>query len=138
MDYKEIATYIIIILVGIILASHMNVVVSGSMEPVLYRGDIVIIDTNPDVNNIQVGDIVVYRATWFPQPVIHRVIKITETSEDKLYTIKGDNNPSPDPYPVHPDQIISKVYNYPWSNGPGQSPVVIPKIGYVTLWIRGL
>ncbi|WP_414470012.1 signal peptidase I [Methanobacterium sp. ACI-7] len=138
MDLKEIATYIIIILIGIIAAQHMNVVVSGSMEPVLYRGDIVIIDNNPDKNNLQVGDIVVYRATWFPQPVIHRVIKIDKTSEGNLYTIQGDNNPSQDPAPVHPNQIISKVVNYPWSNDPGQAPVVIPKIGYVTLWIRGL
>ncbi len=138
MEIKEIATYIIIILIGIVLASHMNVVVSGSMEPVLYRGDIVIIDTNPDENNLQVGDIVVYKATWFPQPVIHRIIAKTETPSGTVYTIKGDNNPSPDPAPVKPSQIISKVYNYPWESTAGQAPVVIPKIGYITLWIRGL
>lgn len=138
MEIKEIATYIIIILIGIVIAQHMNVVVSGSMEPVLYRGDIVIIDTNPDVNNLQVGDIVVYKATWFPQPVIHRIIAKTETSSGTVYTIQGDNNPSPDPAPVQSSQIISKVVNYPWSSVAGQAPVVIPKIGYITLWIRGL
>ncbi|MGZ7160524.1 MAG: S24/S26 family peptidase, partial [Methanobacterium sp.] len=53
METKELATYIIIIIIGIIVAQHMNVVVSGSMEPVLYRGDIVIIDSNP--SSVQVG-----------------------------------------------------------------------------------
>ena len=136
MDYKEIATYIVIILVGIIIAQHMNVVVSGSMEPVMYRGDIVIIDKNP--STVEVGDIVVYDATWFNQPVIHRVIKIESTTNGPLYTIKGDNNPSPDQYLVNQSQIISKVVNYPWSSSPGEDPVIIPKVGYITLWIRGL
>jgi len=139
VEIKEIATYIIIIIVGIVVAQHMNVVVSGSMEPVLFRGDIVIIDTNPNVNNIQVGDIVVYKATWFNEPVIHRVIEIgTDQNGNKAMITKGDNNPSPDPALVYPNQIISEVYNYPWASGPGQAPVVIPKVGYVTLWIRGL
>ncbi|MGZ7108799.1 MAG: signal peptidase I [Methanobacterium sp.] len=131
METKELATYVIIIIIGIIVAQHMNVVVSGSMEPVLYRGDIVIIDSNP--SSVQVGDIVVYKATWFNQPVIHRVIKIgKDQSGSTVMITKGDNNPSPDPALVYSDQIISKVVSI---NG---SPFVIPKIGYVTLWIRGL
>jgi signal peptidase I len=128
--WKEIATYIAIILIGIIVAQHLNVVVSGSMEPVLYRGDIVVID-NP--NNIHVGDIIVYQATWFPQPVIHRVIYIGKTPNGEIYYItKGDNNPSPDPAGVYPRQVISKVITV------NKTPMVIPKVGYVTLWIRGL
>lgn len=139
MEIKEIATYIIIIIVGIVVAQHMNVVVSGSMEPVLYRGDIVIIDTNPDTYGIQNGDIVVYNAVWFNQPVIHRVIKNgTDKNGNLAYITKGDNNPSPDPAPVYPKQVIYKVVNYPWSDGPGKASAVIPKIGYITLWIRGL
>ncbi len=131
MDVKEIATYIVIILVGVVVAQHMNVVVSGSMEPVMYRGDIVIIDNNP--GDVKVGDIIVYHATWFDQPVIHRIKEINKLSNGSTYLImKGDNNPTPDPYPVYSDQIISKVvtvYGH---------PIIIPKIGYITLWIRGL
>lgn len=72
MKNKEILTYIALIVVGIVLAQHMNVVVSESMEPTLYRGDVVVIDTK--LNNINIGDIVIYHAHWFFQPVIHRVI----------------------------------------------------------------
>lgn len=136
VDKKEIATYIVIILIGIVLAQHMNVVVSGSMEPVMYRGDIVIIENSP--GTIDIGDIVVYDATWFPQPVIHRVINIQNSDDGPLYTIKGDNNAVPDKYPAKKDQIRSKVVNYPWAKSPGSAPVIIPKIGYITIWIRGL
>ena len=41
---REIISYVAIIVIGIILAQHMNVVVSGSMEPVFYRGDVVVIE----------------------------------------------------------------------------------------------
>jgi len=132
VNYKEIASYIVIILIGIIVAQHMNVVVSGSMEPVMYRGDIVIVDQNP--SSVQVGDIVVYKATWVNEDVIHRVKEIYTASDGNTYLItKGDNNPVPDPYPVkYPDQVISKVVSI------NDQPIIIPKIGYITLWIRGL
>ncbi len=131
MNYKEIATYIVIILIGIIVAQHMNVVVSGSMEPVMYRGDIVIIDHNP--SSVQVGDIIVYKATWVNEDVIHRVIAIgKDSSGNTVVETKGDNNPVPDPALVYPNQIISKVVSI------NSQPLIIPKIGYITLWIRGL
>lgn len=112
--------------------TDMDVVVSGTMEPALYRGDIVVVEKNPD--NIQVGDIVVYNATWFQnKAVIHRVISIKNDSNgNTLFKLKGDNNNISDPEPIYRSQIISKVVNT--ENG----PYVIPKIGYITLWLRGL
>jgi signal peptidase I len=137
---REIISYVAIIVIGIILAQHMNVVVSGSMEPVFYRGDVVVIEKtnflgineiNPD--DLKIGDIVIYNATWFPEPVIHRIIA-TGTSENgtPYYVTKGDNNPIQDPAPVYHDQVVAKVVTI------GNTPFVIPKVGYITLWIRGL
>ncbi|MBP2046003.1 signal peptidase I [Methanobacterium aggregans] len=139
-DKKEIISYIAIIIIGIILAQHMNVVVSGSMEPVFYRGDIVVIEKTDflglqelNANDLKVGDIVVYHATWFNEPVIHRIIQINQTSNGtKYFVIKGDNNPVPDPAVVYPNQIVAKVVTI------GKNPLVIPRIGYITIWIRGL
>lgn len=143
-DTKEILSYVAIIIVGIILAQHLNVVVSGSMEPVFYRGDVVVIEkTNflglQEINttDLNVGDIVIYDATWYPEPVIHRIIYKGTTSDGRVYyKIKGDNNPTADPVVVYPEQIQAKVISF----GPkaGETPFVIPKIGYITLWIRGL
>ncbi len=86
-EIREILIYMAIIIIGIVAAQHMNVVVSGSMEPVFYRGDIVVVEKanflginefNPE--DVQVGDIVIYKANWFPEPVIHRVI-LPETAK---------------------------------------------------------
>ena len=44
VEYKEIATYIVILIIVLIAAQHLNVVVSGSMEPAFYRGDIVLVE----------------------------------------------------------------------------------------------
>ena len=138
-DYKEIASYIIILAVVLIAAQHLNVVVSGSMEPVFYRGDIVAVEKtnllgiqefNP--KDVQVGDIVVYNAKWFNQPVIHRIIDIKEINGKTVYEIKGDNNNRSDPYYVTADQIQAKVIKW------GDKPVVIPYIGTISLWLRGL
>lgn len=87
------------------------------MEPAFYRGDIVattnvntygIQEFNPHTD-INVGDVVVYDAEWYEEPVIHRVIDIQTINGTKYYTIKGDNNDEVDPYLVTPEQIRSKV-----------------------------
>ena len=85
---------------------------------------------NPE--DVQVGDIVVYNAAWHKEPVIHRVIKIGQINGTTVYEIKGDNNNAPDPYYVTPSQITSRVVTI---NG---QPLIIPKIGYISIWIRGL
>ena len=138
-DWKEIASYAVILIIVLIAAQHLNVVVSGSMEPAFYRGDIVMVEKTNflgiqefNVNDIQKGDVVVYDAKWFNQPVIHRVIDIVNVNGTTMYLIKGDNNKSPDPYYVTKEQIESKVVTI------GDNLVVIPKVGYLSLWLRGL
>ncbi|GLI11826.1 hypothetical protein MARBORIA2_09160 [Methanobrevibacter arboriphilus] len=85
-----------------------------------------------DPNNAEVGDIVVYNAKWFPNPVIHRIINETYVNGSKYYVIKGDNNNVPDPYLVSPSQITERVVTI------GEQPFIIPKIGYITIWLKGL
>lgn len=139
VDIKEVLLYIVLLVVVLLAAQHMNVVVSGSMEPVMYRGDIVVIEKsnllglqefNPE--DVQVGDIVVYNAVWYDSPVIHRVVKISEINGSTAYMIKGDNNDQADPYWVRAEQITDRVVTI------NDQPLVIPKIGYITLWFRGL
>jgi len=138
--YKEILSYAVILILAVLLSAHLSVVVSGSMEPSFYRGDIVAtenVDTygiqefNP-YTDVNVNDVVVYNAKWYSEPVIHRVIDIQQINGSKYYIIKGDNNEVQDPYPVSPDQIKSKVIKI------GDSLLIIPKLGYITLLFRGL
>ena len=139
INLKEIAIYVVLIIAVLIAAQHLNVVVSGSMEPVMYRGDIVVLEQanllgfhefSPD--DVKVGDIVVYNAAWHEGPVIHRVINIAEINGSTVFEIKGDNNDVSDPYWVKKSQIKSRVLTY---NG---QPLIIPKIGYISILIRGL
>jgi len=139
IEKREIIAYVVVIIVAFFIAQHLNVVVSESMEPVLYRGDIVVVEKSNffginefDPNDVEVGDIVVYHATWFPSPVIHRVINVSYENGTKYFTIQGDNNPVADPELVSPNQITERVVKI------GNQPLIIPKIGYITIWIKGL
>lgn len=139
IDFKEVVSYAIILIIVLIAAQHLNVVVSGSMEPAFYRGDIVVVEKADflgihefDPKDVQIGDVVVYDAAWFDQPVIHRIINIVDVNGSTMYVIKGDNNDKPDPYYVRADQITEKVVTL------GDSLAVIPKIGYLSIWLRGL
>jgi len=73
--------------------SPIVVVLSGSMEPAFYRGDLLVLThyrNEPVVN----GEIVVYRLNEREIPIVHRVIKKHENSEtgEIKYLTKGDNN----------------------------------------------
>jgi signal peptidase len=97
-----------------VLATDTPVVAvfSESMVPTFYKGDMIIVQGEPNYN---VGDIVVYDAPVYKYPIIHRVIEI---KPDGLVT-KGDNNHAPDPW-VTPQ---SKVH--------GKAVLRIPLLGWV-------
>ena len=56
-------------------SSPVVVVLSGSMEPSMYRGDILLLHKTTD---IFVGDIVVYELDNGDIPIVHRVSAIHE------------------------------------------------------------
>lgn len=73
------------------------VIISGSMEPSLNIGDIVVIKKCSE-QDVKVDDIISFREG---QTVItHRVIEINETENGKEYITKGDNNNTKDSIPV--------------------------------------
>ena len=108
IGWKELPIYIVIIVLVVFAFQHMGVIVSGSMEHVLYKGDIVLLESNP--SSIEVGDIIVYHALWLnSEPVIHRVIaKGKSSTGEDYYLTKGDNNPIQDPMKVYPNEVIQK------------------------------
>ena len=77
------------------------IVLSGSMEPSIKIGDIVVVkraNTLP-----RVGDIIAYKSSGLV--VLHRVINV---SNDKIIT-KGDANNAPD-NPITRNQVIGQLY----------------------------
>lgn len=80
---------------------HTYVVLSGSMEPNIKTGAIVLVDMTAE--KYKVDDIVTYNIG--NQPVTHRIVKMDENS----CITKGDANQQEDPVPVKKSQILGKV-----------------------------
>lgn len=78
--------------------SPVVVVLSGSMEPVFHRGDLLVLSNRKKV--VDVGDVVVYNVKGRDIPIVHRVIKQHWTddkgTEKQFLLTKGDNNPTDD------------------------------------------
>ena len=75
-------------------------VVSGSMEPTIYKGDIIIINTKD--KDYKENDIITFRGKE-GEFVTHRIIEI----DDKTMITKGDNNNSEDD-PIKTSSIVGK------------------------------
>ena len=96
---------------------------SGSMEPKMHAGDVVIIAKVP-ADNIELGDIIQFRV---PEEItiMHRVIEIQETEGGgKLFITKGDANDEPDSEPVMPDNVV------------GKAVMTIPKVGWASVVVK--
>lgn len=99
------------------------VVASGSMIPTLEVYDLLAIQANIPIDEIHVGDIIVFeRPSDHARVIVHRVASIIEDDPLTLRT-KGDANPASIPgtdFPITEKEYLGKVDH------------VIPKIGYVT------
>ncbi|OAX34473.1 hypothetical protein K503DRAFT_698666 [Rhizopogon vinicolor AM-OR11-026] len=117
--------------------SPIVVVLSGSMEPAFYRGDLLFL-TNPASERYHTGDITVYRIPGADIPIVHRVMETRDVfiplaklklppGEHQLLLTKGDNN--------HVDDI--ELYRgLDWLERRhivGKVRGFLPYIGYVTI-----
>ncbi|GJJ14796.1 Signal peptidase complex catalytic subunit [Clathrus columnatus] len=118
--------------------SPIVVVLSGSMEPAFYRGDLLFL-TNPPHTSYKTGDITVYQIPGVDIPIVHRVIEAHDLAKDpssnntllhtnrQLLLTKGDNNYADDIQLyqgldwLEREHIVGKVQGY------------LPYIGYVTI-----
>jgi signal peptidase len=119
----------------------MVVVISGSMEPKIYRGDLLIVE-GVDPEDIvsgtvegKEGDIIVFdsRGVWpgaKDEPIVHRVVGKywDDATEQYYFWTKGDNNPDIDP-PGFGEIAL------PASKVLGRVITIIPKIGYVRIYL---
>lgn len=95
-----------------------TVILTGSMEPIIYPGDAAILEKVKSKNELKVGDIIQFNAgNYF---IVHRIISI----ENNKFKTKGDNNNAPDTNLVSFEQIKGKVL------------FQIPKIGKPVVYLR--
>lgn len=73
--------------------SPIVVVLSGSMEPGVHRGDLLVLSNYVNSERLVTGDIVVYKIPGRPVPIVHRLIKVHEDEKLNVDVLsKGDNN----------------------------------------------
>lgn len=97
------------------------IILSGSMEPEISVGDIVV-TKNIKENELAIGDVISFRSG--SMVVTHRITNINKNGNDIEYTTKGDNNNTEDIGTITYKDIIGK-YSYK-----------IPKIGHAMLFIK--
>lgn len=99
-----------------------SVILTGSMEPKIMPGDIVLIQKEGS-DKVKVGDVVMY---YYEDGIniTHRIIKKTEDSGVTQFVTKGDNNPVADPDIVNANQIKGRVIG------------TVPKLGKFVLLLR--
>ena len=95
-------------------ADHGFVILSGSMEPELSPGDVVIVS---DAASVGVGDVITF-SDGSAVPITHRVVGVV----DGQFVTKGDANENADSAPVDPSAVLGRVV------------ITIPVLGHVILW----
>ncbi len=96
-------------------------VLSGSMEPRINVGDVVLV-RKVDSSIIEKGDIITYKIGTKTY-VTHRVIEVLNEGENILFRTKGDANNAEDDDLVLSDSLVGKL------------TFRIPKLGYVADFI---
>jgi signal peptidase len=104
-----------------------SVVATGSMEPLIDPGDVILLHqvrSEEQIRSLEVGDIIQFKRDGVL--ITHRIIEIEEDELKNLsFHTKGDNNSVKDSQVVHPNDIKGIYFG------------VIPKIGYPTLILKG-
>jgi signal peptidase len=108
-----------------VLGKPVLVVLTGSMEPQLATGDLVI-ESRISPLDAKVGDVVTFRDPERPDRLItHRVRRIDRRDDAIGFVTKGDANNTTETWSISPDGGIGRV------------EIRAPKLGYVVSWISG-
>lgn len=97
-------------------------VLTGSMVPTMPVGSLVIAKAVP-ASSVEVGDVITFQRPGDSSSTItHRVIRIRTVRGERLYSTKGDANPTADPWQVGlPGKVGTRV-------------ATVPKLGYIALY----
>jgi signal peptidase I len=110
----------VLMVVGFLTGWSTEVVLSGSMEPAISTGSVVVVSP-VDVENIHVGDIISF--TSFQVKIIHRVAEI-QGSSPIFFVTKGDANRDTDFAMVPAQNVHGKVV------------LSIPFVGYLISFLK--
>lgn len=105
---------------------YPSVILTGSMEPLIYPGDVVLIQkimSEEEVYKLKEGDIINFKMEDIT--ITHRIKEIKSDEAGNLsFVTKGDNNDSEDPWVVPPNDLKGTIEK------------VVPKIGLPVLFLH--
>lgn len=97
-------------------------VLSGSMEPTIKTGSIVLVKPTSEY---KIGDVITFGPTTkTTPPTTHRIVEIKVVGGQPVYTTKGDANNSADTREIQKSDVIGKVM------------IRVPYLGYVIDFVR--
>jgi len=116
------------------------VVLTGSMEPAIWPGDILFLWQDRAAPYV-VGEIIVYRIDGRDVPIIHRIMEVHQAAAGadgspgkvRLLT-KGDNNPTEDRGLYNPHGGNTKLW-LEEEEVLGRAKGYLPKLGHLTIWL---
>jgi len=91
------------------------IVLSGSMEPTFYPGDVILLKKTKEPEELEVGDVVCY--LYSGKATTHRITERFEADGKTRYVMKGDFNNVEDRLAVDPEQIQGV-----WTGGKDSPP----------------
>ena len=101
---------------------HAIAVASGSMYPIINKGDVVIIDKDIKYDSFNKGDVIAFN--YSNVIIVHRIVNIVYDRGKYFFYTKGDANKNNDNYVIKQDMIEGKV------------KVKVPLVGYPTVWLN--
>lgn len=98
-------------------------IASGSMEKVISKGDVVVIEKLEEkYEELEEGQVIAYKYNGVL--VVHRIVRIIKQDGEYYVYTKGDANPNEDNYVVEQDTILGTVR------------FVVPYVGLPTVWLN--
>ena len=102
-------------------APRVKTVLSGSMEPAISVGSIIVIRS---ADEYKIDDIITFQFALNQPATTHRIID-TQIIEGRTYFItQGDANEEPDPRPVREEEVLGRVL------------FSVPLVGYVVNFVQ--
>lgn len=106
-----------------IMGNKFFTVLTGSMEPTIMTGDLIIVkETSPE--DIQAGDVITFGSSNSENITTHRVKKVIRENDEIQYITQGDANNVQDPSPIESEVLIGKVVK------------CVPKLGSIMTWMK--
>ncbi len=99
---------------------YPRVILTGSMVPEINVGDVVLINRDAEAD---LGDVISFEMGEVE--VVHRIIEVKNIEGQRHFVTQGDASDSPDDGTVIAENINGKVTG------------VVPKVGWITLILRG-